>query len=711
MRKTAFILVFAAVAVACAFAEEGHDITSDMANMVLQLGVLLFAVKLGGALAKLAKLPSVLGELLAGVAIGPYALGGIGFPGMPQGLFPIPGGGLAVSPELYGFSTVASIILLFMSGLETDIGLFLKYSVAGIVVGLGGVIISFAAGVACGPLLLGKALTSPESLFLGIMSTATSVGITARILSDRKKMDSPEGVTILAAAVFDDVIGIVALAVVLGVVALQSGHAEGGASAGGIAMIAVRAFGIWLGFTALGLIFSKRIARFLKRFKSSSSFSVLALGLALLLAGVMEKEGLAMIIGAYVIGMSLSRTDIAPVISEKLHGLYEFFVPVFFAVMGMLVDVRELMNPTTLLVGGVYTLVAIASKVLGCGLPSLALGFNAKGAGRIGVGMVPRGEVALIIAGIGISGGFLDRSVFGVAVMMTLLTTLFAPPALSMALKVPGRGTKKEAKGTDTVETSFEFPNRVVTDLVTEMLLRDLRVEGFYVQTMDYGGGISQARKGDVAFTIREDESHILFESAPEDVAFIKTAVYEVFVKLDASMARMKSELDPEELKADTMEGKMRVDREVLKSFTPDYMKVMLSSSKKEGVIRELVDLLAEKGALKDANQAFTDVMEREKSMSTGMEFGIAMPHAHTDAVDKLCVAVGTVPKGVDFDSIDGKPSTIVVLILSPRDDTSPHLQLLATAATILCDARVRSKALSAREPQVLHDAIVVSAK
>ena len=177
------------------FASTGGDIGEGQTTLVIQIGVILFAAKLGGILAQKAGIPTVLGELMSGILIGPYALGALALPGFPQGLFVKTVTEIPVSPELYGIATIASIILLFVSGLETDLGLFLKYSVAGSIVGLGGVLFSFAAGDLVGTLMLGGSFMAPRNLFLGILSTATSVGITARILSDRKKMDSPEGVT------------------------------------------------------------------------------------------------------------------------------------------------------------------------------------------------------------------------------------------------------------------------------------------------------------------------------------------------------------------------------------------------------------------------------------------------------------------------------------------------------------------------------------
>ena len=376
-----------------------RNITEVMTELVFQLAIIIFAVKLAGKIFRKIKVPTVLGELLVGIIIGPYALGSISLPGFEHGLFPLNSASLAVSPELYSFSTIASIILLFASGLETDLKLFLKYSVAGGVIGIGGVVFSFVLGDLTGMLIMHAPFMDVRCLFLGIMSTATSVGITARILSDKKKMDSPEGVTILASAVFDDVLGIVLLAVILGIVAVINGSGAGSISGWAIGKIAIKAFGIWLIFTILGLVFSKKIASVLKFFKHSYDFSVCALGLALLLAGIFEKQGLAMIIGAYITGLSLSSTDIAPIIQERIHGLYEFFVPIFFAVMGMMVNVGEMLNREVLLFGAIYTVIAILAKVLGCGLPAMMMGFNVKGALRIGCGMIPRGEVALIIAG------------------------------------------------------------------------------------------------------------------------------------------------------------------------------------------------------------------------------------------------------------------------------------------------------------------------
>jgi Kef-type K+ transport system membrane component KefB/mannitol/fructose-specific phosphotransferase system IIA component (Ntr-type) len=679
------------------------NIAEIMSELVLQIGIILFAVRLCGRIAKRFGVPSVLGELLAGVIIGPYSLGGIHLPGFPQGIFPLGEGTLAVSPELYGFATVASIILLFASGLETDLALFLRYSLAGGIIGAGGAIVSFVVGDLTGALLLHASFMEPRCLFLGILSTATSVGITARILSDKKKIDAPEGVTILAAAVFDDVLGIIMLAVVLGIAGAGGVASAGGQGAaldaGVILGIAGKAFGLWLGFTVLGLVFARRIASFLKLFKTSYDFSILALGIALLLAGIFEKEGLAMIIGAYIAGLSLSKTDIAAVIQERLRGLYEFFVPLFFAVMGMTVNVREIFNGPVLFFGAVYTVGAILAKVAGCGGPALLLGFNVKGALRIGMGMVPRGEVALIIAGIALASGVLDSRLFGVIILMTFVTTLAAPSLLSAVLGIAGAGTRKPVKGGNSEPAVWEFRNGEIADLVLEALLNNLRAEGFYVQTMNVDEGLSQARKNDIVLGITQEERSITIVTDKADMPFVKTAVYEVIVELNEVVRQLKESADPEALKrelADLPGGGGRTDEDILALIKAECIKLDLRGDTKEEVITELVDLLAARGRLENRDEALAAVFAREKTMSTGMQKGIALPHAKTGGVEELQVAVGVKRAGLDFGSLDGEKSRLFIMVMSPKKSSGPHTQFLAAISAILNDDIVREAVINA---------------
>jgi fructose-specific phosphotransferase system IIA component len=696
-------ILFVPVLAWCSDGGGGEDIVHMMTNLVLQLGVIIIAAKLGGKLFAKTAMPPVLGELLIGVLIGPYLLGGLPLPGFPSGIFPVPiGSTIPVSPQLYGVATVASIMLLFLSGLETDFSMLLRFSVAGLVVGIGGVVISFTAGVAAGVYFLNEPFFSPQPLFLGVISTATSVGITARILSDTRKMDSPEGVTILAGAVIDDVIGIILLAIIASFT-VTNGGAETVVEWKRIGIIAFRAIAVWLGFTVMGLLFAKQISAFLKSLKSTTTFSVFAFGLALILAGVFERAGLAMIIGAYVMGLSLSGTDINYVIQEALHPLYAFLVPVFFVVMGMLVDVRELGSQEVLVFGFWYTVIAILAKIVGCGIPALFLNFTPIGALRIGLGMAPRGEVALIIAGIGLSSNILDRSVFGAIVMMTFLTIVVLPPILNSVLRVNKKGCRKEFKAARRVTTSFDFQSPQLTDLLVTRVNQYFRNEGFYVHAMRIEQRVYQIRREDVFITFTIELGSLRFETDEQDVIYVKTIVYEALLQLNDTITKVKDYIKPETLRRDLTEetGRGKLDlRRILdsRSIIPN-----LKSRNKDDTIRELVDVLDKNGMLVDKDKALEAIFEREKSMSTGMQHGVAIPHGKTDAVSRVTVAIGISRTGIDFQSIDGETSRIFVMVISPAMTSGPHIQFLASLSALLNSEEARQKLLECKTREDIY--------
>ena len=680
-------------------------ITELVAELVLQIGVIVFTVRLAGKLVKKIGIPSVLGELLAGVAIGPYALGGITLPGFPHGIFPlVVNGELAVSVELYAFATVASIVLLFASGLETDLSLFLRYSVAGGIVGIGGALLSFAAGTLCGVLLLDASILDPRCLFLGVIATTTSVGISARILSERKKMDSPEGATILAAAVFDDVLWIILLAVVMGIVSIMSGSPDNSLSARAILIMAGKVFGIWLGVTALAIICSKLLAAFLKTFKNSFDFTVLALGIALILAGLLEKQGLALIIGAYIAGLSLSKTDIAAVIQERIRPLYEFFVPMFFAIMGMMVNVREIISPQVLILGGVYTLAVILSKMIGGGGSALLLGFNRTGALRIGTGMIPRGEGALISCGIGLAIGVLDNRLFSVSILMIFLTIIVSPPLLNLTLKIPKPGTRKPVKNADSVQEVWEFESGEIADLVMNNLLKELRREGFFVQIMSIDEELTQARKGDIALFITEKDKSITIATSKTDMPFVRNEVYEVIIELSHVIKKLMSSANPAEMKKELFDAEARTTKGILALIDPECISLELKGETKEGIIIELVDMLAAKNKLLNRDLVLADVLERERSMSTGMEYGVSIPHGKSDGIADTTVAIGIKKEGLGFDSMDGGLSRLFILIVSPKKASGLHVQFLAAVGAILGDETLRESVINAATPQEAAD-------
>ena len=697
----------AAEAVAPQGAADGAHMTHRMMMLMLQLGVILFAARIGSILLERVRMPGVLGELLAGVLIGPFLLGGLPLPGFPHGLFPI-GEGFPLSPELYGICSLAAIVLLFLVGLETDIKLFLRYSVAGGLVGVGGVAASFILGDALcsvfSPSLFGQryGFMAPPCLFLGIISTATSVGITARILAEQKKVDSPEGVTVLAGAVIDDVLGIILLAVGLGVITASG--TTGSLDWAHVGLVAAKAGGVWLGATAIGLAASHRISLLLKCFGDRSAIAVMALGLALILAGLFEEAGLAMIVGAYVMGLSLSRTDVSHVVREHLSPIAAFLVPVFFTAMGMLVNVRVLMSREVLAFGLLYTLVADVAKVVGCGGPALLCGFNLRGAARIGFGMLPRGEVTLIIAGVGLAAGVLTPQLFGVVVMMIFVTALIAPPTLVALFRHPGSGMRRGAPAEEERVLSFDFPSVQTADLLVAELLDVFETEGFFVHTLSRRARIFQLRKETVIIGMRQRDASIDFECSESEVPFVSTAMIEVVAELEQTVRELRKPVDRRAIaaKAQVSPNGRRSGASLAPYLSSDALAPRLRGTTKADVTDELLELIGRTGVVSDAAEARRAVLAREEAMSTGMQFGVALPHAKTSAVDRIVCAVGLKPEGVDFDAMDGGPSTIFVLGLSPEGAGTPHLEFMATVNQVL-DERRREDLLACRTAEGMY--------
>ena len=712
----------------------------EMLFLVLQIGIIIFAARLGGAIASLLRLPSILGELAAGIAIGPWALGGIGFGTgiFRYGLFhgaalramnaasgeaahvlfgTMAGAGArfdATSTSLYGIATLASVILLFLSGLETNLKMFLRYSFVGTMVGLGGVIVSFLFGDLCAVFLLPQffdsfgdlaamplvqAMTREAPLYMGIMSTATSVGITARILSEKKKMDSEEGVTIMAGAVIDDVLGLIVLAIGNGIIAANAKLATAGAVApadatmdwGSIGLVAVKAFAVWLGATLVGVTAARYIARFLKwAFKAPVVIATMAFGLALILAGFFESMGLAMIIGAYVMGLSLSRTDLRHPIQEMLTPVYSFLVPIFFCSMGMMVDVSALCSKPVLVFGGIYTALAVLAKVLGCMVPSLFCGFNMLGGLRIGAGMVPRGEVALIIAGLGLSYGYLTQEIFGIGILMTLVTTVVAPPAL-VGLFIPkAKGVRRPSRVHDGSRTvCFELANVETAELILSRLVVEFRKEGFFTSLLSKDDNIWEIAFDDIELSVRRDGRQIRFTCTPAEEAMVMTAWMEVASQLNdlaRSIARPIRREDVEKMMSsvEAVRGGHEGVGHYLRSF------VMLPSFRATSKCEAIEKMVAEiakacPNRVTDVAAATAAVLKREASMPTGLDHGIAVPHGRDASVEEIVGAVavldnsgtsgGCIP---DYETIDNSQLRIIVLTLANDSAQTPYLKLMS---------------------------------
>ncbi len=457
---------------------------------------------------------------------------------------------------------MGSVILLFVSGLETDLKTFIKFSGKGSAVGIGGIVFSFLLGSGV-TVLFNPAVDSimhPTALFLGTISTATSVGITARILSEKKKLSTPEGVTILAAAVLDDVFSIVLLSIVIGMTAVAA--AGGSIQWGPIGVVAVKAIGFWLVCTVIGIIAAPHIIKGLKYFESLDLIVGASFGIALVLAGLSEMVGLAMIIGAYITGLSFSQTDAAHEIREQIQGLYDFLVPIFFCVMGMMVNFAAMAD--VIWFGLAFTVVGLIGKLFGCGIPAYLAGFNLRGSVRIGVGMIPRGEVALIIAGIGLSAGVIGTDMFGVAIMNMLIASVAAPPLLIKSFEGGSGYRKALGEKEEAISIELEFPTELTSSFLRRSLIDGFRREEFFVNRLDHSAQVYQIRKERMIFTLMQQKTRIIVNTPPEHEQLIRLMMIEELLIFKDFLSGLETMKSPDMMGAELM---MRI---FARTETPD---------------------------------------------------------------------------------------------------------------------------------------------
>jgi Kef-type K+ transport system membrane component KefB len=376
-------------------------------KILLDLLLMFAAAKILGELFERIKQPAVIGEILAGVVLGPFVFGLIN---------PVHADTFHVYEV---FAEVGVIILLFSIGLHIKVDDILKVGRTSSVVGILGVILPFFFGYL---FTLISAYTTVEAMFIGAAMVATSVGITARVFADLGILDSRVAKVILAAAVIDDILGLLVLAVVIGV-------GKGAISYVSMALLTLEAAGFIIFLTIIGKGLIPRLGPFFGYFRTKNAPFALALLLCLGLSAVASYIHLAAIVGAFMAGMVLAELNVEFRFSSKFESLYDFLVPFFFVVMGTQVDLHVFTEFNLVGAALVLTVFAVLGKLLGCGLGAWGLGW--KEASVVGVGMVPRGEVGMIVASIGLGMGVISTGLYSIVIFMVIATTLLTPPVLA----------------------------------------------------------------------------------------------------------------------------------------------------------------------------------------------------------------------------------------------------------------------------------------
>lgn len=375
---------------------------SAVADILLDLFIVLLAAKIGDEIFKRIRQPAIVGEILAGIIVGPAVFGLV-----------------ELGETLEVFAELGVVFLLFWVGLETRLSDLLQVGKVAGLAGVLGVILPFAGGVALG---FGMGEETGTAVFLGAALVATSVGITSAVLLEMGAMDRTESRAILGAAIVDDILALVLVGVATGIA--ETGEFDP-LTAVVVLLIAV-AFVVFVGVGGTKLLQARPALLQAPKFSESPLLPgvIICLGLAAFAAEI----GLAAIIGAFLAGMMIAETKDEDPIEEEVAPLYAFFPPFFFVVIGMQVDLDAFTDLGTdaLLLG--VTALAVVTKFAGAWLGARSLG--PKGAAFVGVGMVPRGEVGIIVASIGLAAGAFDEELFAVIVGMSILTTLIVPPVL-----------------------------------------------------------------------------------------------------------------------------------------------------------------------------------------------------------------------------------------------------------------------------------------
>lgn len=379
-----------------------------MEKVFIEIALILLSTKIGGMLAKKVKMPEVLGALVAGVIIGPVCFNLV-----------------AYDTGIQLLSDIGVILLMFLAGLETDLKEFKKAGLSAFAIAVGGIIVPLVFGTLSAFLFYSNFW---ENIFIGVILTATSVSITVETLNELGKLNTRPGINILGAAVIDDILGLIVISIIL---ALSGKGAAESSPSLGVTLIKIAVF-IAIFIAAIFFV-PKLLNKYLKDKKPTRTFLTLAIAAAFVASFFAEKMGIAAITGSYLCGLMLSSFFHKEKIQKGLKSISSgFLAPVFFASVGLEATLDGF-SWRTLLIAVTMLVIAIFGKIIGCGFVAKLFKMSNAEAIQIGVGMVSRGEVAIITANIGLQAGIISNEVFVPTIIVVILTTVVTPVLLKLA--------------------------------------------------------------------------------------------------------------------------------------------------------------------------------------------------------------------------------------------------------------------------------------
>lgn len=382
---------------------------------LLELVIVLAVASLGGYLAQKVKLPGILGQILAGVVIGPAMLN------IVEG-----------SAFIEDFAEMGVVLLMFIAGLETEIHDLKESGKSSVLIAGGGILIQMILGILMMKWLRPDASFN-EQVFVGVILTATSVSISVQVLKDMKMIRSRVGLGIIGAAIVDDVLGIILVTVVVGIISPSTGTS--------LLQVILQIIGFFIFTTAIGIGFVKLMQKHHNYLSGQNKVITFAILFCFGLAVLAQELGVSAVIGAYFTGVVFSSTRYRNRVSNEIQKIaYTLFIPVFFVHIGLLVRFTGLAQNIGLVV--VFIIVSVVSKIVGCSLGARLSQFSWKESLQISVGMIPRVEVPLIVTNIGLTLGVIQQEIFTATILVVLTTTLMTPILLKLVLKGENEGTR-----------------------------------------------------------------------------------------------------------------------------------------------------------------------------------------------------------------------------------------------------------------------------
>lgn len=413
-------------------------------HFLFEIALILLSTKVLGIITKRFALPQVVGALLAGLVMGPAMLGI-----------------LQETTLMDQLAELGVIVLMFNAGLETDLGELKKAGKSAFIIALIGVLIPLVGGFFLAAAFNQGPDTMLQNWFIGVILTATSVSITVETLKEIGRLSTRSGNAILGAAIIDDVLGIVALTIITSL----SG------TGANIVMVLVKIVAFFAISVVVWIVFHRIVEWWFKRYdRDKRRFVVISFAFCLLYAYVAEEFfGVADITGAYIAGLIFAKTPRVTYLQDRFDTLsYTLLSPIFFASLGLKVVLPQ-MTGTIVLFSILLIVWAVLSKVIGCGLGAKICGYSGQDSLRIGVGMISRGEVALIVANNGIAAGLMSDDFFAPVVLMVIATTILTP----ILLKMVYRGKEKDYSDLQESELVNRYEDAAAFDLAAQALLED----------------------------------------------------------------------------------------------------------------------------------------------------------------------------------------------------------------------------------------------